>query len=355
MIRLLFSTEEIKALYDCFKNAPDSKVRQRAGAVYFKSQKLAHQEICRLLRISSSSLTKYLKLYREGGIEALKQFNYKGQVSALWSHKDLIIAAFSANPPADISEARQRIFQLTSILLSPSAIRNFLKKIGLKYLKTGTIPGGEKGNTNEKKKERKQWLDHELEPRLEEAKQGDRIVLFMDAAHFVFRAYTGFLWCFTRVFLASPSGRKRFNVLGAVNAIDKQVFTISNTAYINAKSVCQLLKNIYLAYHYLNIPLTIVLDNARYQKCKLVRRYARMLGIELLYMPAYSPQLNIIERLWKLVKRTCLYAKYYETFELFCNAIITTIEHPKEKQKSKIRSLLNLKFQSFDEVEMRAA
>lgn len=205
-----------------------------------------------------------------------------------------------------------------------------------------------------KKKERKEWLTNELEPRLSQAEQGQRIVLFGDAAHFVFKAYAGFLWCFARVFLASPSGRKRLNVLGVVNATTKQVLSISNTGYINAKSVCKLLKIIYLEYHSLNLPITIVLDNARYQKCKLVRRYARILGIELLYLPSYSPQLNIIERLWKYVKRTCLYAKYYENFDQFCNAILAAIEQPNQTQKCKIRSLLSLNFQSFDKVNMKA-
>ena len=63
----------------------------------------------------------------------------------------------------------------------------------------------------------------------------------MDAAHFVHRAYLGVLWCFTRIFIASPSGRQRFNVLGAVNAITKEVLTVTNESYINAQSICLML------------------------------------------------------------------------------------------------------------------
>ena len=113
---------------------------------------------------------------------------------------------------------------------------------------------------------------------------------FVDAAHFVHRAYLGFLWCFTRTFICSPSGGKRFNVLGAVNAVTKEIITITNETYINSESLCQLLFK--LANLGLNKPIVIVLDNARYQKCKLVQNDATSVSIQLCYLPFYSPQLN---------------------------------------------------------------
>jgi len=54
----------------------------------------------------------------------------------------------------------------------------------------------------------------------------------------------------------------------------------------------------------------LVLDNARYQKCHLVQNLAATLNIELLFLPTYSPNLNLIERLWKFVKKKCLYSIY---------------------------------------------
>ncbi len=67
-------------------------------------------------------------------------------------------------------------------------------------------------------------------------------MFFVDAAHFVIGAFLGFMWCFERVFIKSPSGRKRFNVLDALNAITHEVITVTNETYINAESVCQLLR-----------------------------------------------------------------------------------------------------------------
>lgn len=172
----------------------------------------------------------------------------------------------------------------------------------------------------------------------------------MDAAHFVHRAYLGFLWCFTRIFIASPSGRKRFNVLGAVNAITKEVITVTNESYINAESICLML--VKLAALNLDMPTTVVLDNARYQKCRLVFALATALNIELLYLPSYSPHLNVIERLWKFVRNECLYSKYYAEFDDFKAAIDACIQQANSTHKQSLETLLSLNFQSFENVHI---
>lgn len=69
------------------------------------------------------------------------------------------------------------------------------------------------------------------------------------------------------------------------------------------------------------LPITVVLDNVRYQRCALVQTKADDLKIELLFLPAYSPNLNLIERWWKFVKNQCLYAKYHPDFSSFTTAI----------------------------------
>lgn len=167
----------------------------------------------------------------------------------------------------------------------------------------------------------KEFLEQEIQPRLEEAQAGKRVVLFVDAAHFVLAPFLGFLWSVMRVFMRSeaPSGRQRFNVLGALNAITHELITVTNDAYINAEGVCLLLEKI--ANPYVGIPISIFLDNARCQKCALVREKAKCLNIELCFLPSYSPNLNLIEKVWKFVKKKCLYSKYYEKFPAFKEAI----------------------------------
>jgi transposase len=115
-------------------------------------------------------------------------------------------------------------------------------------------------------------------------------------------AFLGYLWSFTRIFIKAPSGRQRFNVLGAINAVSKELVLVTNTSYITSIQVCEMLVKIALRRS-AGVSITIVLDNARYQRCKLVMEKATELGIELLFLPPYSPNLNLIERLWKFVKK----------------------------------------------------
>jgi transposase len=142
---------------------------------------------------------------------------------------------------------------------------------------------------------------------------------------------------FSRVLVRARSFRQRFNVLGALDAITHQLITVTNDSYINSISVCSLLEKI--AQLGLEGPITLVMDNARYQRCKLVMQTAKHLGIELLFLPPYSPNLNLIERLWKFVKKECLYTKYYENFDLFKSAITECLSQTTGRHKVCMKKL----------------
>ena len=138
---------------------------------------------------------------------------------------------------------------------------------------------------------RRLFLKTELEPRLAEARAGQRAVFFVDAAHFVLASFLGWLWCATRLLVKAASGRQRYNVLGALNAVTHELIRVMNDTYITAATVCELLHK--LAALGLSTPITLVLDNARYQRCRLVQDLALTLNIELLFLPSYSPNLNL--------------------------------------------------------------
>ncbi len=178
-------------------------------------------------------------------------------------------------------------------------------------------------------------------------------MLFVDAAHFIFGPFLGCLWCLVRLLVPGPSGRKRYNVLAALNAVTHEVIRVTNGSYINAESVCQLLRQVAAAG--LPRPITLVLDNARYQRCELVQALARSLRIELLFLPSYSPNLNLIERLWKFVKKDCLAARSLENYEAFTAAIDDCLNNLSTKHKAKMDTLLTLNFQTFDNVSVLAA
>lgn len=173
----------------------------------------------------------------------------------------------------------------------------------------------------------------------------------MDAAHFVHQAYLGYVWSREPLSIASPSGRERYNVLGALNATRKDIITVCNEKYINAESVCHLLCKLSVR-RCPDMKITVVLDNAKYQKCAVVGQYASELGIELLYLPSYSPNLNLIERLWKFVKTSCLYSEYYEKFEEFKNAITNCIENQTAEVLHELETLLTCRFEVLEEVKL---
>jgi transposase len=172
----------------------------------------------------------------------------------------------------------------------------------------------------------------------------------MDAAHFVRAAFLGILWSAERIFIKSPTGRDRFNVLGALDAVSHEIITIENTTYVNSLTVCTLLEK--LRDRYPDIPISIVLDNASYQRCHLVTTRALELGIDLEFLPPYSPNLNLIERLWKFVKKTCLYSKYYATFSAFQCAISFCLAEAHMFHKAELDSLLTLNFQTFGNLKI---
>lgn len=351
MIQIGFTKQEQDTLYEGYQNHPHSKVRMKMHVLYLKSMGLAHGQIIAICRITRATLSSYLKVYESKGFLGLLELHYKGQPSQLNQHSDIIKKDFSDTPVSSLSEARQRIYDLTGMKRSTEQIRVFLGRIGIRRLKTGSLPGGHKGNTQTKRAEQKQFLETQLKPLLHQAKEGKGVVLFTDAAHFVHGAFMSFVWCFTRVFVGTPPGRKRYNVLGAIDAVSLEFTAVTNESYINAKSVCLLLKKLYVKY--LGKSITLVLDNARYQKCKLVRRYAKLLGIQLLYLPSYSPELNLIERLWKLVKKKVLHSNYYPSFEEFRNALKHYLDNLNEV-KDELVSLLTWKFQSFENVKILA-
>ena len=198
-----------------------------------------------------------------------------------------------------------------------------------------------------------QFLETELKPKLDSALAGEGHVFFVDAAHFVLGTFLCRLWSFERIFVRAASGRQRFNVLGAWNAVTRQLITVTNTTVVNTETMGELLRKI--AAIGLVGPITLVLDNARYQRNAVVQDLAAQLGITLLFLPSYSPNLNLIERLWKFTKRRALYGRYHPTFAGFRAAIEETLDGVSTTHADRLKTLMTLNFQQFEDVSLMAA
>jgi transposase len=119
--------------------------------------------------------------------------------------------------------------------------------------------------------------------------------------------------------LKTNSGRNRLNVLGAYSPDDHTLIAIEGTESCDAELVCQLLRKVRAANP--GKRLLLVLDNARYQRATMVQTLAKQLRIRLLFLPPYSPNLNLIERFWKFLRKQVLRNTYYATFAEFRAAI----------------------------------
>lgn len=321
---------------------PDPIIQKRIFAVYLKATLGWNNSIIgQTVGLHYNAVGKWINAYKKNGFEALLNNDYGSRKSELENHVGSILKSFQIRPPMTAAEAANRIREMTGISRSEQQVRAFMKRHELKFIKCGHIPAKA---DNDKQH---QWVETELKPVIEAAQKEEVHLFFCDAAHFVLQPFLCSLWCAFRVFIKASAGRNRINVLGAVNAITKEVITFTNTTYITSSTLIDFLK--LLKEKHADKPIAIVLDNARYQHCFLVTTFAKSLGIHLLFLPPYSPNLNIIERLWKFTKKEILYGKYYDKPKLFHQAVQSFFEEINQNFKSQLSILLTLKFQFFDQ------
>jgi transposase len=340
MIRLELSLQDLEDIDEALDD-PENGEREKLKLLVIRMhhQGAEHGFIASCLRLSANTVTNYLKEYQGGGLPAVLENRYYRPASSLKPFWQCIKCSFTVAPVANGKDAVARIEALSGVRLSESQARRVMKRMGMALRKVAPVPGKADPQLQF------EFFEREMLPRLDEAKEGKRKVFFVDAAHFVLGAFLGMIWCFSRIFLKTSAGRQRYSVLGAVDSHSKELITIRTTGNINTDVVAQLLELIRLKHP--KIAITLVLDNARYQHCTAVKTKAAGLDIELLFLPTYSPNLNLIERLWKLVKKRCLTNRYYADFAAFRHGIDTCLDRLSSSATAELHSLLSLNFQFF--------
>ena len=340
MVSLELCDQDVSDIEEAL-DSPESSDRSKKKllAITMHHEGAPHGFISRCLRISAGTLTSYLKDYRDGGLPPVLESRCYRPSSALEPFMACLKCSFMAKPAADAKEAVERIEALTGIRLSGSQARRVMGKMGMARKKCMNLPAKADPQLQ------LEFYTQELKPRLQQAARGGRKVFFADAAHFALGSFLGLVWCFARPLIRTSPGRQRYSVLGAIDSHSKELISVRTRGNVNSETVCDLLEKICGAHP--SAEITLVMDNARYQHNNMVKAVAKAAGIELLFLPAYSPNLNLIERLWKLTKKRCLTNRYHENFDRFVEGIDRCLDSFATTLRGEVSSLLTLNFQFF--------
>jgi transposase len=303
---------------------------------------LSNEYIGQIVDAHRNSVDSWIRAYKEQGVEGITTLHYRVPESELSSYAEVIKSHFATSFIQSTKEFSEKICELTGLKRGLTQVRKFIKSIGFQYRQSGHIPA------KADPVRQREWKEKILDVAIEEAQNEKCHLFFCDAAHFVLAPFICKVRSMARMFVKASGGRNRIHVLGAVNAISKEVITLINTTFIDAAVIITFLNQ--LKEKHMDRPIKIVLDNARYQHCKAVMDTAQRLNIELLFLPPYSPNLNVIERLWKYTKKKILNTVYYETPAKFHEAVTDFINRVSTKYCSELNKLFALNFHFFDDL-----
>lgn len=172
------------------------------------------------------------------------------------------------------------------------------------------------------------------------------ILLYLDPMHQIHNNENDYAWQVkgiggTKQVLAN-TGRRRLNIIGAINPVSFKPTILLTEENCCAEVIEAFLEEIKCQYSQAST-ICIILDNARYQRSNLVQQKAKYLNIDLIYLPPYSPNLNLIERLWRYFKKKIMKNKYYENYDRFEEAVDQFFQSF-DSRLIDMESLLNFKF-----------
>lgn len=332
------SKEDLAELRSAHRAVRDRREAYRLNAVILLGQGRSAPDVADALLLDPETVRTYFKRYKQGGIEELLRMSYVGsdalldaeQLSKLDAHLQKTVYHTAA-------EVARYVEQEWGVKYTPSGMTALLRRLGYRYKKPALQPG---------KPPAREVQDAFVEKynTLKATKPEGAVILFMDAAHPQHNPVLACGWIKRgkRHLIESNTGRARLNINGALN-LEQLALTYRFDETINAVSTIALLQQIEQAYP--DAPRIIVFcDNARYYKSKAVGEFLETARIQLEPLPPYSPNLNLIERLWKFFKKQVLYNRYYERFADFREASEKFLSGL-DAHASQLRSLLTENFQ----------
>ena len=277
---------------------------------------MSPSEVSEFLFLDEGTVVSYFDKYSLGGLGGLFKTEYKGSKKKL-SDKQIaiLITELDTNVHLTTKSVCRFVKVEFDIEYSERGMSNLLNTIGFVYKKPDLVSG----NADEVAQEifLKQFADF-----LKKKKDND-LIFFMDAVHPVHNTKTAYGWFRKgeKREIKSNTGRSRYNIHGAMNADTYEVTAIFSEDNINATTTIDLLKTLETSHLEAN-KIYVLLDNARYHFASIVQDFVKDSKIQLVPLPPYSPELNLIERFWKFFKKNVIYNRYYPTFSEFKRACL---------------------------------
>lgn len=311
------TADELEILRSAHRDAKrtNANAAYKINAVILLGTGWTLKKVKNALLLDDETLRSYVEKYRTGGIEALLETNHKGRDGLLThAQEDTLCSELNENIHLTTQSIIEFVNAQFGIRYSSSGMRDLLHRLGYEYKKPKLVPGNPDIDAQE------EFVKH-YESFMQE-KPADAEVLFVDAVHPEHNTMAAYGWIRRgeKKELKTNSGRQRLNLHGAINAQTHEV-TVIESPTIDKDSTKQLLEIIEQKYCYASM-IYLILDNARYHYSKEIQEWLLGKNIKLVFLPAYSPNLNLIERLWKFFKKKVLYNKYYENVKEFRKACI---------------------------------
>lgn len=325
--------DSLKALH---RKERDKKICDRIKAILLLDNGWSYDRIATVLLLDIDTIRRYYTMYKDEGKKALLDLKYLGKPCELNQEQlDQLRAYVKANPPTSALEVTIYIREEFKVEYTISGVISLLHRLGFVYKKPKLIPGKANAEQQEKFIEELEQIKAELKPTDE--------IIYMDGVHPQHNSKPSYGW-FERGIeapLKANSGRKRININGALN-VDNIDVIINVGDSVNAQSTIELFKKVELQYPQAD-RIVIICDNARYYKSGMVCEYLEHSKIELKFLPPYSPNLNLIERLWRFMNKKIRNNKYYEKFAEFKNTTFAFFENI-SFYKEELKRLLTQKF-----------
>ena len=319
------------------KKEPERRFADRIKTILLLDKGWTYNQIAMILLLDDQTVRNYEQRFLNDGIASLLSDNYKGGFSKLSTEQESGLKEHIIVHHYHDSKALVEYIKATyGVEYSNTGVLDLLHRLGFVYKKPKVIPG--KANA-EKQQE---FLNNELQPAIDNA-SAEAPLYFGDGVHPTHNIQPQYGWILKGKDkeVRSNTGRQRININGALCYHTMDVIYREDST-INRFSTLNLLEQVRAA-HDARIPIRIVLDNAPYNKVSEVREYAAANKINLMFLPSYSPNLNLIERLWRFFKGE-ICTRYYEKFAQFRNAVLGFLENI-EKYKDALSSLITDNFQ----------